>query len=889
MDFNLEQALREWRRQIVATQAPEVEDLMELESGLLDRYDENLINGLTPADAFAAAAGRVSQFDAEATPQLVHGGPNWSLFGNFFKVASRNLRRRWWYNLTNYFVLTVGIITAVVAVLYLNYETSYDTHLPEGDRKYRVGMNLRAQGYSMIGFASYNGTDAAGQLRQVDGLRNIAGVDAVAQFITFPDAQLATLADRKLPLENLLQTNTPADFLTYFNVPVIAGAVGEFTNHINTVLLTESTAKRYYGSSYATTDFTKEVLRIDTINYAVAGIIADPAPRLHFSYSAIIHQPKLDYWGGRPYVELAPGTDAKEVRKRIDANFASINTRLAEDELFGGVILQPITSIHLGSDLLYELKPPGDVRYLYIIGIIAVIILLLTVSNYTNLSIIMNAGRAREIGMRKVFGASGGQVAGQFLLEATLLSTLTLPVVLLGLWYLIPRFNLLMGVELSRDFVSSPALIITLLGLTLTIGLLAGAYPAFNLARTQVQGLFGRGSAGEARGRLTSRKVIVTLQFALLIGLGSLTLFVNRQLTYIQDKDLGYRKENVMYVSLNADSSRFATFRNEVLRIPGVTEVGSGTPMGLEPFNQTTYKLSGTDQVYDDAHNVYMDYRGLGQMNIRTSIPEYISDPDQAPNRLVLINRTMADRLKNRFGLTDAELVGQTIIQEPEYINEETGEVGFPYVVGGTFEDLHLFSLRESIDPMFLSVYREPRYVYTAFIGYEGSAREAVASAVKDRYDELGLNRYFTASFLEDDLMKLYQDERRISTLCNYFSLLAIIMAIIGLVAMTAYLTTLRQKEIGVRKILGASNWHILGKFNLEYLPLLLVALVLAVPLTWWGVTRWLEGFAYRISVNPAIFIAAAILVALVSALAISLVAYRAAVAVPARVLSHGE
>ena len=892
-DFNLDLALREWRQRVVTLRAPEAEDLAELEAGLLDRYDANLICGLAPAAAFAAATERLGlSFAPSATEPSKRAG-GWSLLTNYLKVAWRNLRARRWYNLTNFLVLSVGIITATLALLYYDYETSYDAHLLAVDRKFRVGMNLRAQGYSTISFPDFNGTTAAVQQQQIAGFAAVDGVRSAVQFVDFAEATLVTFGDgtsaggsgAKLPVEHLLQSNTPAAFLDYFGVSVLAGQADAFSADLNTALLTESLAERYYGADWRTRSFTDEVLRIDTTNYAIAGVVADPAPNLHFTYSLLLHQAKLDYWGCRTYLKLVPGADPEEIQRRINDNFAAINVRLTEDELFGGVLLQPLRSIHLGSDLLYELKPPGDVRYLYLIGLIALIILLLTVSNYTNLSIIMNAGRAREIGLRKVFGASGGQVAGQFLLEAVLLSLLTLPLVALGLWWIVPRFNLLMGVELPRNLLASPDLLLLLAGLTVGIGVLAGGYPAFYLARTQVQALFRGSAGGSPTATFTTRRIVITLQFALLIGLCSLTLFVNRQLSYIQDKDLGYRKDNILYVSLNADSTRFATFRDEVLRLPNVTTVGSGTPMGLSPFNQTTYKLKGTDRVYDDAHNIYMDYRGLAQMGIQTSIPDYVADPGNAPPRLVLINQTMADRLKNRFDLTDAELIGRTIVQEPEYTNEETGEVGFPYLVAGTFSDVHLFSLRETVDPMFLTVYREPRYVYTAFIGYESTTDAAILAAVKDKYEALSLDRQFTAAFLTDNLRALYQDERRISTLCNIFSLIAFLMAIVGLVALTAYLTVLRRKEIGIRKILGAGTGRLLTKFNLEYLPLLLVALLLAVPLTWWGVSRWLEGFAYRISVSPLVFLAAVVIVAVVSGVAVSVVAWRAATTVPARVL----
>ncbi|WP_020566970.1 FtsX-like permease family protein [Neolewinella persica] len=887
-DFNLDAALADWRRYVVAEAAPETGDLEELEAGLLDRYDEFLIKGHSPADAFAEAR-RLATPPARPTAVNTKLGAGWSLLANYLKVGVRNLRNRRWYNLTNFVSLTMGIITAVLAVLYLNYETSYDAFVPQADRKYRVGMDLRSQGYSMISFPDFTSTESVGQRRQIEAFTSIPGVERAVQFSTFPEPQKVTINEREISLTDQLQTNTPLDFLAYFDWKLLAGSPGAFAATPLTALLTEREAIRFFGDDWQDRQPVGQTLRIDTTDYTIAGVLANVPPNAHFNFSLALNTPKINYWGARIYVELTEGADPDVVRQTINENFGTINSSLAEDVLFGGVMLQPLLSIHLNSDLLYELKPRGSLGYLYIIGLIALVILLITISNYTNLSVVMNAGRAREIGMRKVFGAADGQVAGQFVLEAVLLSLLTLPVVLLGLWWLIPRFNQLMGVEISRAFLGGSGLLAPVLGIVILVGLLSSIYPALFLARTRVQGLFKGRLIQDAGGKVTTRKVVVTLQFILLISLCSLTLFINKQLAYIQDKDLGYRKEGILYVNLNADSSRFSTFRNEMLRLPEVTAVGTGTPMGQSPYNQLTYRLNGTEEVFDDAHNIYMDYQSIAQMGIQTSIPEYIADPETAPARLVLINSTLADKLKNRFDLTDADLIGKTITQEPEYVDEETGEVGIPYLIAGTFQDVHMFSLRERVDPMFLTVYKQPRYVYWASLSYQDASPAEILDRVEERYQTLGVDQDFVHAFLDENLTELYVEETRVATLINYLSLLAIAMAVIGLIALTAYLTTLRRKEIGIRKILGASHLDILRRFNLEYLPLLGLAMMVSVPLTWWGVAWWLKGFAYRISIGPEVFLLAGLIVLLITGLAVSLVTLRAAGAIPASVLTRNE
>jgi putative ABC transport system permease protein len=444
-----------------------------------------------------------------------------------------------------------------------------------------------------------------------------------------------------------------------------------------------------------------------------------------------------------------------------------------------------------------------------------------------------------------------------------------------------------MGTGLTADFPGSGRLWLLLASLAVSIGLIASLYPAFYLARRRVLHLFRGRFARDGEGGIGTRKLIITAQFVLLIGLCSLALLVNRQMRFIQNKDLGYRKENVLYVNLNADSSRLETFRELVAALPEVESVGVGSPMGGTPYNRTTYKLSGTDQTFDDAYNIDFDYRGARLMDIETSVPQYLENPERAPDQLVLINRTLAERLKNRFGLTDAELIGQTLIQEPEYTDEQTGEVGFPYPIAGTFEDLNMFSLRERVDPTFLTLYKRPRYAYWAMIAYRNATPAEMVARVKAEYDRLELDQAFQHAFLTENLEELYREERRISTLSTYFSLLAFLTAVIGLVALTAYLTALKKKEIGIRRILGASQLDILRRFNREYVSLVGVALLIAAPLAWLGVSRWLEGFAYRIDINPLIFLLAAGITLIVTVIAVSVVTLRAARAIPARVLSQ--
>jgi putative ABC transport system permease protein len=900
MAFDIEKALQAWRKQLQQSGRVEPGLAEELEANLHDRYEEYLIRGLEPEPAFEAAKKRVLPPDgpdyrafessAQSRPWYAFWKSTFAfILPNYLKIASRNLRRKGFYNTINYVCLSIGILTTALALLYLDYETSYDQFVPGVAQKYRMGRTFRSQDYSVISFNGYYGAAPEVQMKQINGLREVQGVRSACHFFTFGQPELLRINGKELPTEDLLHTNTPQAFFDFFQWPFVLGSAEAFSQDLNTALLTEKQAERFFGKDWKEEELLGQTLSTTEEDYTIVGVIEDLPPNAHFDFSIALHRDKIAYWGSRTYLELAAGVSVDAVRQRIDDNMGNINTNLADSELFGGTILQPLTSIHLNSDMLYELKPPGDKRYLYIIGVISAIILLLTVSNYTNLSIAMNAGRSREIGMRKLFGASVGQVSNQFLLEAIFLSFLTLPVVLLGLWWLLPRFDTFMGTALTATVLDQPWLLIVLVGLSLIVGLFSSLYPAVFLARQRIIHLFRGNAARTAAAGLSTRKAIITFQFVLLIGLCSLTLLVNQQLQFIQRADLGFDKNQVLYVNLSEDSSRFEVFRNELLKIPEVTDVGSGSPLGRNPFNQTTYKLAGTDQVFDDAYDISLDYSAVDILNIETSVPEYINDPEQAPKSVVLINETLAQKLMNQFGLSREALIGQTIIEEPEYTDEETGEVGFPFSIAGTFKDINMFSLRERVTPMFLTVYKDPGYVRWASIGYQGLSPSAIIEAVKTRYEALNLDKAFVHSFLSQNIEELYQKEQRIAKLSIYFSLTAFLVAIIGLIALTAFLTTLKRKEIGIRKILGASHRDILLRFNREYVLLIGIALLVAAPLAYLGVQEWLSGFAYRITVQPAVFLLAGLITLLVSVIAVSFMVVRVLQSAPVKALREEQ
>jgi putative ABC transport system permease protein len=896
MQFNVDNTVEQYRKELLSNSSIEPGHAEEIIASLYDRYDDYLLQGLNQEEAFKKAKSAVSisvettsgeykKLTARRSLRFSSQTKLFMLLPNYLKTSLRHLTRKKFYNSINYLSLVIGLLFTMLAILYIDYEKSFDSFHESTENKYRLGREFRSQKYSVYSFDGYYGASREEQLKQINAIQQVRGVENSCHFYTFGLPELVTANNKELPVENLLETNTPKRFFEFFSWKFILGDAKAFGQQLNSAVLTKSEAVRFFGQDWAQQNIIGKDLIYNDEAFVIKGIIENIPSTSHYDFSLALNVDKINYWGSRSYIEINDGEDPAEIVKRLDTNMDKINTPLATSELFKGNIIQNITDIHLNSNMLYELKPPGDKKYLYIFGVISGIILLLTVSNYTNLSIAMNASRTREIGMRKLFGAKKPQIIKQFLAESLLLSALSIPLVYIGLKLLIPEFNNFMNVELWNEQTTDFKIWGYFLGITLFVGLLSGIYPALYLGKKKIIQLFKGNLIQSGGSGITTRKAIITFQFTLLIGLCSLTLYVNQQLSFIQNADLGFNRDALVYVNLGEDANVYKSFKNEVLKIPGVTGVGTGSPLGRSPFNQTTYKLGQTDEVFDDAYDVYLTYESVKMLDIETSIPELINNPEEAPSNIVIINETLKQKLMNQFNLSADELLERRIIEEPEYTDEDTGEVGFPFEIGGFFKDINMFSLREEVTPMFITAYKDPENVRWAAIGFDTSNTAQLMAQVKAAYKKLNLDKAFYSSYLSQNINELYKKERRLGSICILFSVVAFFVAVLGLIALTTYLTTLKQKEIGIRKILGANYFQLIKRFNKEYVWLLVIAILIAAPLTYYGVSTWLDSFAYRIELSGLVFIWAALITIFISALAVSLITLKVVRAVPVKTL----
>ncbi|MTI22544.1 ABC transporter permease [Fulvivirga sp. RKSG066] len=887
--FNLQNSLAQWRKSLRKQQGLEPGYIEEIESNLLDRYDDYLAEGLSESESFKLAAEKTVINPELVADEYFQANTSWKqtppwkrrfdliyLLPNYLKIAGRNFMRKSAYTTINLIGLVLGIMSVALVYLYISYKTTFDEFHTKADQIYRVGQNYRSQGYSMVGFEDYFRTSSEKQLSQINGLKNTAGILDAAQFFIFDAEAFVETGAKKLPVGKILSTNTCESFFDMFDFSFIQGSKATAAQNYGQAVLTSTTAQKLFGEDWQTQDILSSTLKVEDSTYIVAGVIEDVPSQSHFEFNILLHDKRITFWGTRTYVQLEPTADVAMVKERADQNMDKINPRLAESEIFAGLLFQPITSIHLNSNLLYEIKPPGDIRYLYAFGLIGLVILLITITNYTNLSIAMNAGRNREIGMRKVMGAARKSVTIQFLMEAIIMALAVTPVVLILLQLILPVFNDFMQVSLTNQFLEFKYLLL-LLFTALLIGVLAGIYPAFYLSGRKIQDLFTQGAIKAKTRGFSVRKMLIAFQFALLIGLVSVTYFINQQITFIDQKDLGYRSEGILYVDL--PSEKYPQFKQQVTQLPAIKAVGTGSFLGRNPFNQLTYKLENTTEVFDDATSIYMDYDAVKAYGLTTTVNAQLDDPE-SPEEFYLINETAAKALARQNKLERGALIGKQIIEEPEYTQED-GTVGFPKTIDGFFNDINLFSLREKVEPYFLTIVKNPEWTPRAIIHFETGQITELMQEIQAAYDGLEVNTPMSYQFQSDNLKKLYEKEQRVAQLSIYLSAVAVLLAVVGLVALSAFLTSLKRKELGIRKVLGASVFQILKQFSKEYVLLVVISLLVATPFAYCGISQWLAGFAYAITINPVIFVITAIGTLAVAWLAVSWITIKAAQANP--------
>lgn len=799
---------------------------------------------------------------------------DWYFFGallimlkNYLKIAIRNLSRHPAYSFLNITGLAIGMAASVLILLWVQNELSYDRFNANADQIYRITVVASDQFKAATNPAGM----PAGLQAAMPEIRNTVRVSHPVETL-FEKGDIQFVEKKGFYADSTL--------LDIFSFPLIKGDRRTALQRPDGILISEDMAKRYFGHS----DALGKTLKKDNGELVtVTGVLANIPfnSSLQFDYilplSAVgrtVDELKNSVWDkfnfysylqlDKNFVPSIANLDA------LDRKMTQIYQRhIPRDKLKADFILQPLTSIHLHSDgLQVDLPGHGNSQYVSIFFVVAVFILVVACINFMNLATARSARRAKEVGLRKVVGAVRGQLIGQFLGESLLISFLALVLAIVIVSLSLPAFNILAEKELHLHF-SDGTFWLSLIGIAALTGLLAGSYPALYLSGFQpVKVLKGR--LKSMGGNLAFRNGLVITQFVLSIVLLTGTVVVYNQLKFIQHRNPGFTKANLLYMPMTGEIwGRQAALRDELSRNPLTSNY---TIVGELPVNLISGNVDGkwpgkdpNTQIVIPGMNVSESFIGVFRMKILAG--RDFSTAFKTDSNNFIVNETMM----RTMGMTLNSVIGQ-----PLSWNGQDGKVI------GVVQNFNFKPIQQAIEPLVLKI---NRYGGNVVVRAPKGQTEATIRAMEAISRKLNPSFPFTYNFLDQDLASLYKGERQMSGIFNLFAGLALLISCLGLYGLSAYLAQERTREIGVRKVLGASVFNIVYLLSTGFTRLVLVSIVIAIPLAIVTINRFLEGYAYHIRVNWWIFPLAALAALVVAWLTVSYESLKAAMGSPMKSL----
>lgn len=668
----------------------------------------------------------------------------------------------------------------------------------------------------------------------------------------------------------IMVTDPGSEFFSIFNFRFTEGDQSNALATPHSVVITSSLARELFGDNRAV----GRLIHYDTLQLAITGVIEDVPSNSQFDFRVLFTDKDImaDQIGAAyTYCLLTSGTNIPALKKKMMVQVRSLPKPADPFSIVQDIAIIPLKDIHFWQGAKFEIKPAGNKLYLYLFITIGAMIALLSGMNYMNLSIAMYVNRRKEIAVRKVAGAANAQLATQFILEAIFLSLICLPLTLLTIQLILPFFNQLMDLHLSNEFIASPEGFALLVAVTLLLGFLSGSYPAWVLPRLKAISLFKKEMISGGSG-LTLRQVLVTFQMSILVLMLSASWMVRRQLHFIREKDLGFNKEGVLKITnaWRVDSSAFFYLKNELLTNPSVKSVSQGYAPGDEDYGMS-FRADGSDVVNNGLIPIHVDYDYLQTMGIR--LVEWPHIVQRRTPRLVLINQTLARQLAYK------DPIGKKIVLDPGKNDEITREIG------GVFQDFNFFSLRQAVPPMMLSM--GPGFgegVNNNILVKIGTEHIAQTLAfIRQKTAEIIPGIDVNYEFIDDSLNKLYDKEQKLSLLNEVLLSVDIFLSLLGLIGLAAYMNVQRNKEIGIRKVLGASVPDILLLLSSSFLKMTLVAILTGSALSLLLIRQWLDNFAYKTNLSWTVFAGSAGLLLLIIILTTGIQSLRAALVNPVK------
>lgn len=791
---------------------------------------------------------------------------------NYFKIALRNLWKHRTFSFINIMGLTVGMTACFLIFLYVRFETSYDSFHAKADRIYRVVADIKTPTEVIK-----SGVPAWAVPPHV--AREFQEVESYVRVMNAPS--LVRKGDIKFQEDNLQFADSA--FFHVFSFRMLHGDPGTALNDPFTVVLSETASKKYFGTANPIGQML--LLTGQAFPVKVTGVMEDIPENsqikgdLFVSMSTISRKlnPGIDdQWGNygpSGYLLLKPGVNAKTFEAKLPAFLDRVTgEEERKSQMFATLFLEPLKRVYLYStrDSGFTGKSSGNISNVYIFSIVAVFILLIACINFINLTTARSMERAKEVGIRKVVGALQQQLARQFVGESVLLCLMAFLLTVGLASLLISPFNNLAGKIISKGIFEHDYYILGLLGAAIGIGLLAGIYPALVLASFRpvvvLKGRFATGTKG-----ILLRKALVVSQFTISIAMIIATIIVYNQMNFMRNQDLGFSKDQVMVVNADGDPARDA-FKQAVAGLPGVkaTALSSSVPGGGNPgaYSQIQNKKGDFQVANLDLYFVDWDYINLFRIKMvagRAFDRSFQSDTTHA----MVLNEAAVKMFGYR---SPQEAVGRSF--------KQWGREG---TIVGVMKDFHFQSLQKEIKPLSMRI--EPNGSQLVSINVSAANLPATIAAIGTKWKTLIPNKPFSYFFMDEFFNKQYSSEEKFGKLFLNFAILAIFISCLGLLGLASYSTMQRTKEIGIRKIMGASVTNIVNLLSKGFLVLVFISFCIATPVAWWFMHHWLKDFAYRTGLDWWVFAAACGLALLIAMVTISFQAIRTAVANPVKSL----
>ncbi|MHA4845507.1 ABC transporter permease [Flavitalea antarctica] len=796
---------------------------------------------------------------------------------NHIKIAFRSFRRNQGFSLINILGLAIGITCSLLIFLFVQNELSYDRFHKDGDDVYRIAKDFVNDDGSRIPDATTPAALAPAMNRELPEVKSITRIRP-----NWGRSYFVKYKDKRISEEKIYGVDS--SFFDVFTFPFIVGNARDAFRDINSIVLTETAAKRYFGKENAI----GKTLNVDAFgDVLVTGVIKDVPPNAHFHFDLLVsfrRQPgNVDIdnnWTGYndyTYVKTKPRVNRTTFTRKIQALYdKSVEEKISE------FFIQPVSEIHLQSNLKWELEQNGSKQYVNIFMLIGIFIVIIAAINYINLATAKASARAKEVGVRKVIGAVKTTLINQFLVESILTCLMASLLAVIFAWLLLPTVNKLTGTIL--DFSGNPMLIFYILIGTLLLGLLAGFFPAIYLSSFKPAAVL-KGFKLNERGALYLRRVLVVVQFSISIILIIGALVISQQMNHLMSANLGFDKEQIVTVT-NAGALPASTrnaLRNEIGRIPGVKQVSASNGMLPNQFNtgRVSVKGSSTEQ---QLNFIYVGYNFLDVMDIKMKEGRKFSTDFLADS---VTNGIPGGPLEQTFGsiILNEAAVKELSIPSPvigkQILWSRDADTSYYLNIVGVTKDFHFTSLRNTIKPFGFLV--NPKANGTIIVKLSGNNISGTLAAIQQRWKTFSPERPMQYSFLDDTFSKLYQSETRFQKVFISLVVLGIVIACLGLLGLATFAAQQRVKEIGIRKVLGASVAGVVGLLSKDFLKLVLISFVIALPVGWYAVTQWLQNFAYRVEVRWWIYLVAAVLAILVAFLTISFQTIKAALANPVK------